>query len=113
MIHVLDSHYYIHNCYAACIFCFIVTGVSAGWVNEGFTSLRVTLPEGGTYRISYLAVNKRNVLEPRVVTTTSSSLVVKDFRPDYFYTILVEAGNSCVWQGKQFPIVAMLQIIHT
>ena len=88
------------------IFCFIVTGVAAEWVDESFTSLRVTFPEGGTYRISYSAVSKRKVLEPRVVTTRSSSQVVKDFIPDYFYTILIEAGNDYVEKGKQFPIVA-------
>ena len=86
-----------------------MTGVSAGWVDEGFTSLRATLPERGTYRISYSAVNKENALEPRVFTTASSSQVVKGFSPEYFYTILVEAENDCVFQGKQFPIVEMLQ----
>ena len=81
------------------------------WVDEGFTSLRVTLPEGGTYKISYSAVNKGNALGPRVVTKASSSQVVKGFSPEYFYTILVEAETGCVLQGKQFPIVAMVQII--
>ena len=87
------------------VFCFIVTGVAAEWVDESLTSLRVTLPEGGMHRIIYSTVNKRNVLEPRVVTTSSSSQVVKDFIPDYFYTILVEAGNDYDEKGKQFPSV--------
>ena len=81
-----------------------MAGVSAEWVDEHFTSLRVTLPEGGTYKISYSAVSERKVLEPRMVTTASSSLVVKDFSPDYLYTILVDVGND---KGK-----LMFMIVH-
>ena len=107
---VLDSNY--NNIIdSSILFCFAVTGVAAGWMDEGFTSLRVTLPGVGMYRISYSAVNKGNAVEPRVVTTASSSQVVKGFSPEYFYTILVEAETGCVLQGKQFPIVAMLQIV--
>ena len=85
-----------------------MAGVSAEWVDEHFTSLRVTLPEGGMYKISYWAVSERNALEPRMVTTASSSLVVKDFNPDYFYTILVDVGND---KGKQnFMIVHLAYI---
>ena len=68
-----------------------MTGVTANWVNGSFTSLRVTVPEGGMYRISYWAVNKSNTTEQEAVTTGSSSQVVKGFSPDYFYTIVVEA----------------------
>ena len=67
-----------------------MTGVTANWVNGSFTSLRVTVPEGGIYRISYWAVNKSNTTEQEVVTTGSSSQVIKGFSPDYFYTIVVE-----------------------
>ena len=71
-----------------------MAGVSAEWVDEHFTSLRVTLPGGGVYKISYLAVSERNTLEARMVTTASSSLVVKDFIPDYCNIILVDVGND-------------------
>ena len=67
-----------------------MTGVTANWVNDSFTSLRVTVPEGGVYRISYWAVNKSNTTEQEVVTTGSSSQVIKGFSPHYFYTIVVE-----------------------
>ena len=68
-----------------------MTGVAANWVDKNFTSLRVTVPEGGTYRISYWAVNKSNGPELKVVTTSSSSQVINDFSPHYFYIIAVEA----------------------
>ena len=67
-----------------------MTGVAANWIDNNFTSLMVTVPEGGMYRISYWAVNKSNTTEQEVVTTGSSSQVVKDFSPHYFYTIVVE-----------------------
>ena len=70
---------------------FAVSGVSAEWVNESFTSLRVSLPGGSTYRITYMLVKERNATEPKMVTTNSISHVIKDFRPDWFYTVLVEA----------------------
>ena len=70
---------------------FAVSGVSAEWVNDSFTSLRVSLPGGSTYRITYTSVNESNATEPKTVTTNSISHVVKDFRPDWFYTVLVEA----------------------
>ena len=37
------------------------------------------------------AKNKSNATEQEVVTTGSSSQVVKGFSPHYFYTIVVEA----------------------
>lgn len=63
------------------------------WTDDSFTSLRVRVPKGTTYRITYSAINKSNVMqqEPKMVITHSSSKVVKDIRPDCFYTILVEA----------------------
>lgn len=68
-----------------------VTGVSAEWIDE-FTSLRVSVPEGGTYKISYSEVNKSNATETKMVTIDSSSQVIKDgFRLDSYYIILVEA----------------------
>ena len=42
-----------------------VSGVSAEWVNESFTSLRVSLPGGSTYRITYTSVNESNDTEPK------------------------------------------------
>lgn len=69
---------------------FAVTRVSAVWVDESFTSLRVTLPEGAMYKISYSAVNKSNATEPKMIITNSISQVVMDLRPDCFYTIMVE-----------------------
>ena len=44
-------------------------------MDEDFTSLKVPVPEGGMYRISYWAVNKRNGPELKVVTTSSTSQV--------------------------------------
>ena len=70
---------------------FAVSGVSAVWVNGSITSLRVSLPGGSTYRITYTSVNESNATEPKMVTTNLISHVVKDYRPDWFYTILVEA----------------------
>ena len=72
----------------------VVTGVSAEWVDARFSSLRVTVPEGGTYRISYSAVNKSNAPKPKVITTESSSQVANGFRPDCFYTVFVEPVPS-------------------
>ena len=70
-----------------------MTGVAVNWVDDSFTSLRLTVPEGGIYRISYWpwAVNKSNTTEQEVVTAGSSSQVIKGFSPCYFYTIVVEA----------------------
>ena len=87
--------------------------VSAEWVNESFTSLRVSLPGGSTHRITYTSVNERNATEPEMVTTNSISHVVKDFRPDWFYTILVEAVtldsgkamNGSIGIGEQFHVL--------
>ena len=75
-------------------------GVSAEWVDEDFISLRVIVPEGGVYRISYWAVNKSNGPELKVVTTSSSSQVINDFSPDYIYTIVVEDGTGSAERGK-------------
>ena len=76
---------------------FTVSGVSAEWANESFTSLRVSLPGRSTYRITYTSVNENNATEPKTVTTNLISHVVEDFRPDWFYTILVEVVSldSC------------------
>ena len=87
--------------------------VSAEWVNESFTSLRVLLPGGSTHRITYTLVNENNATEPKMVTTNSISHVVKDFRPDWFYTILVEAVslesgkamNGSIGIGEQFHVL--------
>ena len=95
------------------IYMFAVSGVSAEWVNESFTSLRVSLPGGSIYRITYKSVNESNTTEPRTVTTNSISHVIKDFRPDWFYTILVEAVsldsgeavNESIGIGEQFHIM--------
>lgn len=95
---------------------FAVTRVSAVWVDENFTSLRVTLPEGGAYRISYLAVNKSNTTEAQMITTKSISHVVMDLNPDCFYTIMVEAVslesreavNGSIAMGEQVHI----RLIH-
>lgn len=91
---------------------FAVTAVSAQWVDDSFTSLRVTLPEGGPYRIIYSAVNKSNTTEPMEVTTGSSSLVLKGFTHDCFYVIMVEAftldssktGNRSIGIGEQLLV---------
>ena len=70
---------------------FAVTGVSAEWVGKDFTSLRVTVQEEGLYRISYSAVNKSNATKPMIITTSSKAQVLKHFRPDCFYIVMVEA----------------------
>ena len=95
------------------IYMFAVSGVSAEWVNGSFTSLRVSLPGGSTHRITYMSVNESNATEPKTVTTNSISHVVKDFRPDWFYTIMVEtlfldsdeAVNESIGIGEQFHIM--------
>ena len=87
--------------------------VSAEWVNEIFTSLRVSLPGGSTHRITYTLVNERNATEPEMVTTNSISHVLKDLRPDWFYTILIEAVsldpgkvmNGSIGIGEQFHVL--------
>ena len=83
-------------------------GVSAEWVDAGFTSLRVTVPEGGMYRVSYWAVNKSTGPELKVVTTSSSSQVINDFSPDYIYTIVVEDWTGSAERGKQFSVLIVL-----
>ena len=79
-------------------------------MDEDFTSLRVSVPEGGVYRISYWAVNKSNGPELKVVTTSSSSQlqVINDFSPDYIYTIVVEDWTGSVERGKQFSVLIVL-----
>ena len=92
---------------------FAVSGVSAEWVNESFTSLRVSLPGESTHRITYMSVNESNATEPKTVTTSSISHVVEDFRPDWFYTILVEAVsldsdeavNGSIGIGEQYHVM--------
>ena len=87
-------------------------GVSAEWVDAGFTSLRVTVPEGGMYRISYWAVNKSTGPELKVVTISSSSQVINDLNPDYIYTIVVEDWTGSAEEGKQFPVLIVLLYLH-
>ena len=90
-----------------------VSGVSAEWVNGNFTSLRVTLPGGSTHRITYMS--ESNATEPKMVTTNSISYVVKDLRPDWFYTVLVKAVsldsgkamNGSIGIGEQFHVVLL------
>ena len=92
---------------------FAVSGVSAEWVDESFTSLRVSLPGGSTHRITYTSVKESNATEPKTVTTNSISHVVKDFRPDWFYTVLVEAVsldsgevvNGSIGIGEQYHVM--------
>ncbi len=87
---------------------FAVIGVSAEWVDAGFTTLRVTVPEGVVYRLSYWAVNKSTGPELKVATTSSSSQVISDFSPDYIYTIVVEDWTGRAERGKQFPVLIVL-----
>ena len=97
------------------IYLFAVRGVSAEWVNESFTSLRVSLPGGSTHRITYTSVNESITTEPKTVTTNSISHVVEGFRPDWFYTILVEAVsldsgevvNGSIGIGEQFHVMLL------
>ena len=92
---------------------FAVSGVSAEWVGESFISLRVSLPGGSTYRITYKSVNESNATETKTVTTNSISHVIKDFRPDWFYTVLVEAVsldsdeavNGSIGIGEQYHAI--------
>lgn len=102
---------------------FAVTGVSAEWVGKGFTSLRVKVQEEGFYRITYWAVNKRNCTEPKIITTISNSQILKDFSPDCFYTILVEAvsldsseavnGSIGIGETLQFYILYLFAFFKT
>ena len=90
-----------------------VSEVSAEWVNESFTSLRVSLPGGSTHRITYKSVNESDATEPKTITTNSISHVVKDFRPDWFYTVMVEAVsldsdetvNGSIGIGEQYHVM--------
>ena len=82
-------------------------------MDAGFTSLRVTVPEGGMYRISYWAVNKSTGPELKVVTTSSSSQVISDFSPDYIYTIVVEEWTGSVEEGKQFPVLQLIVLLFS
>ena len=92
---------------------FSVSGVSAEWVNDSFTSLRVSLPGGSTHRITYTSVNESNATEPKMVATNSISHVIKDFRPDWFYTVMVEAVsldsdevvNGSIGIGEQYHVI--------
>ena len=59
------------------IYVFAVSGVSAEWVDDSFTSLRVSLPGGSTHRITYTSVNESNAAETKTVTTNSISHVVE------------------------------------
>lgn len=91
-----------------------MTEVSAEWVSGEFTFLRVTVPEGDMYRISYSVVNKSSdnssfVPKPLVVTTDSGShAVTTELNSDCFYALLVEAvlldsreaANECVGIGE-------------
>ena len=83
-------------------------GLSAEWVDEDFTTLRVPVPEGVVYRISYWAVNKNTGPELKVATTSSSSQVINDFSPDYIYTIVVEDWTGSAERGKQLICNSML-----
>ena len=90
-----------------------MSGVSAEWFNYSFTSLRVSLPGGSTHRITYTSVNETNATEPKMVTTSSISHIIEDFRPDWFYTILVETGSldsgkamiGSIGIGEQFHVL--------
>ena len=88
-------------------------GVSAEWVDEDFTSLRVPVPEGGVYRISYWAVNKSTGPELKVVTTSSSSQVINDFSPDYIYTIVVDEWTGSAEGGKQLPVLQLIVLLFS
>ena len=83
-------------------------GVSAEWVDEDFTTVRVTVPEGGVYRISYWSVNKSTGPELKVITKSSSSQVINDFSPDYIYTIVVDDWTGSAERGKQLICNSML-----
>ena len=71
-----------------------MTGVSAKWINDGFTSLRVTVPEGA-YRIRYSAVNKSNDNNSctsglrEVLTDSVPHAIIHDLSSNCFYTLSV------------------------
>ena len=103
-----------------------MTGVSAEW-DAGFTSLRVTLPEGGTYRISYSTVNKSNDSNfctpwSRVVMSSSISLAIMDkLSLKCFYILSIEVVsldftepvNESVGVGEYMHIFAFsIRIKH-
>lgn len=79
-----------------------MSGVSAEWVDDKFTSLRVTLPAGDVYRISYVAVNKSNSNAGSSVTSLPGAIFAKSNLPatiggldsECFYTLLVEVAQS-------------------
>ena len=78
-----------------------MSGVSAEWVDDKFTSLRVTLPAGDVYRISYVAMNKSNSNAGSSVTTSlpgaisaNSPATIDGLDSECFYTLLVEVAQS-------------------
>ena len=80
---------------------YIVSGVSVEWVDDSFTSLTFTVPEGDMYKVSCSAMYISNITELLLVAARSNSLVVKDFRNDCDTIIFervpldtTEAGNG-------------------
>ena len=70
--------------------------MSAEWVDDGFTSLRLTVPEEGAYRIRYSAVNNSNgniFCTPRAREAVAHSLseaTIDDLSSHCFYVIVVK-----------------------
>ena len=78
-----------------------MTGVSAEWIDSRFSSLRVTVPEGGTYRISYSAVNKSNaknsctpLSRADISDYISHTAVIDELSSNCFYALLVDVVPS-------------------
>ena len=73
-----------------------MTGVSAEWVNSSFTTLSVSVPDEGTYKISYWTVNvgNSNISGPAeftVPTNSRSPIIIDKLSSDICYTVSIEA----------------------
>ena len=74
-----------------------MTGVSAEWVDSSsFTTLSVSVPDEGTYRISYWVVNMDNSntsgpAELTVPANSRSPIIIDELSSDNCYTVLIEA----------------------
>lgn len=102
-----------------------VTGVSAEWVNENFTSLKLAILEEGTYRISYSAVNKtigNCSIGPKLTVPTDSASVkiIASLNPDCFYDVFVEivlsqprnVVNESVGIGENFNFIRLVSLSY-
>ena len=76
-----------------------MTGVSAEWINENYTSLKVAVQQVGTYSISYSTVNESRgncsfVPKLTVPADSVSATIITSLNPDCYYDLLIEVALS-------------------